>query len=205
GDFEVAIDLNRRSEEIGRRRSDPGTFPNAALNLGEILLVRGELGPAGEQLEGVLRYSLDPTTSEWMRYRYSIRLFVALGELALARGQNALAREHAARGLDHATRTGSRKNLVKAWRLTGEIATRERRWEDAEAALRQALGFAEAIANPPQLWRTHAAIARLHEARGRADAAGEARARARAVVERLRATLIHPDLRRSLRDPVLDA
>jgi transcriptional regulator with AAA-type ATPase domain/tetratricopeptide (TPR) repeat protein len=205
GDFEVAIDLNRRSEEIGRRRSDPGTFPNAALNLGEILLARGELGPAGEQLEGVLRYSLDPTTSEWMRYRYSIRLFVALGELALARGQIALAREHAARGLDHATRTGSRKNLVKAWRLTGEIATHERRWEDAEAALRQALGFAEAIANPPQLWRTHAAIARLHEARGRADAAGEARARARGVVERLRATLIHPDLRRSLRDPVLDA
>jgi uncharacterized protein HemY len=118
--------------------------------------------------------------------------------VALLRGETALAREHAARGLDQATRTGSRKNLLKAWRLTGEIATRERRWDEAEASLRQALGFAEAIANPPQLWKTHAALARLHEARGQADAA-------RAARERVRATLAHPDLRRSLRDPVLDA
>jgi hypothetical protein len=135
-----------------------------------------------------------------MRFRYSIRLFVGLGEVALRRGETALAREHAAQGRDLATRTGSRKNLVKAWRLSGEIATDERRWEEAEAALRQALGFAEAIASPPQLWRTHAAIAHFHAARRRADAA-----RARAVVDRVRETFAHPDLRRSLREPVLDA
>jgi tetratricopeptide (TPR) repeat protein len=205
GDLELATDLNRRSAEVGRRRSDPGTFPNATINMGEIFLARGELDLAQEHLEGVLRYSREPTTSEWMRFRYSIRLFVGLGEVALRRGETAVAREHAAQGLDLATRTGSRKNLLKAWRLSGEIATRERRWDDAEAALRQALGFAEAIANPPQLWRTHAAVARFHEARGQADAARAARARARAVVEQVRATLVHPDLRRSLRDPVLDA
>jgi tetratricopeptide (TPR) repeat protein len=205
GDLDVAIDLNRRSESIGRRRSDPGTFPNAALNLGEILLAQGELGLAADQLEKVLRYSRDPTTSEWMRYRYSIRLFVSLGELALARGQTAVAREHTARALDQATRTGSRKNLVKAWRLTGEIAARERRWEDAEAALRHALAFAEAIGNPPQLWKTHAAIGCLHALRGNRDAADRARARARAVVERVRAVLADPGLRRSLPDPVREA
>ena len=204
GDLELATDLNRRSAEVGRRRSDPGTFPNATINMGEIFLARGDLDLAREHLDSVLRYSREPTTSEWMRFRYSIRLFVGLGELALRRGETALAREHAARGLDQATRTGSRKNLLKAWRLTGEIATEERRWEDAEAALRQALGFAEAIANPPQLWRTHAAVARFHEARGQADGARAARARARAVVEQVRATLVHPDLRRSLRDSVLE-
>jgi tetratricopeptide (TPR) repeat protein len=202
GDLDVATDLNRRSESIGRRRSDPGTFPNAALNLGEILLAQGELGLAADQLEGILRYSRDPTTSEWMRYRYSIRLFVSLGELALARGQTTVAREHAARGLDQATRTGSRKNLVKAWRLTGEIAARERRWDDAETALRHALAFAEAIGNPPQLWKTHAAIARFHALRGSRDAADGARARARDVVERVRSALVDPALRRSLADPV---
>jgi predicted ATPase len=204
GDLELATDLNRRSAEVGRRRNDPGTFPNATINMGEIFLARGELDLAREHLESVLRYSREPTTSEWMRFRYSIRLFVGLGEVALLRGETALAREHAARGLDQATRTGSRKNLLKAWRLTGEIATQERRWEDAEAALRQALGFAGAIANPPPLWRTHAAVARFHEARGQADAARAARARARAVVEQVRATLVHPDLRRSLRDSVVD-
>ena len=205
GDLELATDLNRRSSEIGRRRSDPGTFPNATINMGEIFLARGELGLAQEQLESVLRYSREPTTSEWMRFRYSIRLFLGLGEVALARGETTLAREHAARGLDLATRTGSRKNLLKAWRLTGEIATQKREWEKAEAALRQALGFAEAIANPPQLWKTHAALARFHAARGQTDAARDARARARALVDRVRATLVHPDLRRSLRDPILEA
>src|SRR6185436_959745 len=110
GDLELATDLNRRSSEIGRRRSDPGPFPNATINMGEIFLARGELGLAQEQLESVLRYSREPTTSEWMRFRYSIRLFLGLGEVALARGETALAREHAARGLDLATRTGSRKN-----------------------------------------------------------------------------------------------
>jgi transcriptional regulator with AAA-type ATPase domain/tetratricopeptide (TPR) repeat protein len=205
GDLETATELNRRSAEIGRRRSDPGTFPNAALNLGEILLARGELGLAREQLEGVLRYSREPTTSEWMRFRYSIRLFVGLGELELAGGDVARAREHAARGLDLAERTGSRKNLVKAWRLTGEIAARERRWDDAETALRRALGFAETIANPPQVWQTHAAIGRLHALRGEPEAADRARARARAVVERVRAGLGDPALRRSLADPIREA
>ena len=139
GDLELATDLNRRSAEVGRRRNDPGTFPNATINMGEIFLARGELDLAREHLESVLRYSREPTTSEWMRFRYSIRLFVGLGEVALLRGETALAREHAARGLDQATRTGSRKNLLKAWRLTGEIATRERRWDEAER--RAAPGF----------------------------------------------------------------
>ena len=73
------------------------------------------------------------------------------------------------------------------------------------AVKNQLIGIDASIANPPQLWKTHAALARLHEARGQADAARAARARARAVVARVRATLAHPDLRRSLRDPVLDA
>jgi len=112
---------------------------------------------------------------------------------------------HAARGLDLAERTGSRKNLVKAWRLTGEIAARERRWDDADAALRRALGFAEAIANPPQVWKTHAAIGRLHALRGELDAADRAHGLAREVVERVRAGLRDPTLRRSLPDPIREA
>lgn len=99
----------------------------------------------------------------------------------------------------------TRKNLVKAWRLTGEIATRARQWDDAEAALSRALGFADAIANPPQLWQTHAALGRLHSARGQKDAAARAYARARELVDRVRATLADPDLRRSLRDPIREA
>ena len=119
GDLELATDPE--PPQLGDRAEAkrPGTFPNATINMGEIFLARGELGLAQEQLESVLRYSREPTTSEWMRFRYSIRLFLDLGEVALARGETTLAREHATRGLDLATRTGSRKNLLKAWRLTG--------------------------------------------------------------------------------------
>ena len=48
-----------------------------------------------------------------MRFRYSIRMFAGMGELALARGDLRAARSHSAECLELATRTGSRKNLVK--------------------------------------------------------------------------------------------
>jgi tetratricopeptide (TPR) repeat protein len=130
-----------------------------------------------------------------MRFRYSIHLHASLGELALARGDMVRAREHAEQCLEAAARTTSRKNLVKGWRLTGEIATAARRWDDAEAALRQALAIAERIGNPPQLWQTHAALARLHAARGRSADTHAARAAARAVLERTKAALPDDALR----------
>jgi transcriptional regulator with AAA-type ATPase domain/tetratricopeptide (TPR) repeat protein len=198
GDHPRALELNRQSEAIGRQRNDPGTFPNAALNLGETLLAVGDLDAARDRLEETRRYAQAPTTSEWMRFRYSIRLAVGLGELALARGEPDRARAHAAQAIEQATRIGARKNLVKAWRLTGAIATAERRWEEAAAALGEALALAEALGNPPQLWKTHATLAALHQACGRPDAARLARDQADAVVARAQAGLTDPRLRDSL-------
>jgi len=198
GDLEGALDLNRRSAEVGRRRGDPGTRPNAEINLGDIFLAQGDLAQAGEVFEGVQAFARDPATSGWMRFRYSIRLFASMGELALARGDLAGARACADRCLEAATRTTSRKNLVKGWRLTGEIACAARRWDEAEAALSEALLVAERIGNPPQLWRTHAALARLHLARGRPDAARHANAAARVVLDRMRAVLPDGALRAAL-------
>ena len=97
-----------------------------------------------------------------MRFRYSIRLSASLGELALAQGDLDQARRHAERCLELAARTNARKNLVKGWRLAGEVACAARRWDDAEHALGEARAIAEAIGNPTQLWRTYAALARFH-------------------------------------------
>ncbi|MGH7346714.1 MAG: tetratricopeptide repeat protein, partial [Candidatus Rokuibacteriota bacterium] len=171
GDLEGAIELNRRSADGGRRRNDPGTLPNAELNLGDVFLARGDLALAREMLERVDRFARDPATSPWMRFRYSIRLYASLGELALAQGDLAQARHHAQRCLELAGRTNARKNLVKGWRLAGEVATAARQWDEAERALGEARTIAEAIGNPPQLWRTYAALERLHAARGDKDAA----------------------------------
>jgi tetratricopeptide (TPR) repeat protein len=198
GDLTSAIELNRRSSEVGRRRRDPGTFPNALVNLGENHLELGELGLAGEFLEEAHRVYTDPGASPWMRWRYSMRLLGDMGALWLAREDPARAAGFADESLELATRTNSRKNLVKGWRLRGEIALARRELDQAEDALRRALQVASSIGNPTQLWKTHAAWGRLHAARQRPDAAREAYRAASAVIERVRAGLRDPGLRASL-------
>lgn len=198
GDLDRAEDLNRRSAAVGRRRKDPGTIPNAEINLGDVFLAKGDLALAQELYEGVERYAVDPETSAWMRFRYVIRLAASQGELWLARGDLDRARQHAERCLDLAMRSNARKNLVKGWRLVGEIARSRRRWDDAEQALGRALAIAEQIGNPPQLWMTHAALARLAHERGRTDAHRSACAAARSVIDGVRVGLADAALRASL-------
>jgi DNA-binding NtrC family response regulator/tetratricopeptide (TPR) repeat protein len=198
GDLDGAVELNRRSAEVGRRRNDPGTFPNAEVNLGEVYLAKGDLAAAWEHLESAYRFWGDPHASAWMRWRYSMRLFASLGELWLARGDPARATEFADRCLDLATRTNSRKNLAKGWRLRGDIALARRALDDAGTAYRQALTVAEAIGNPTQLWRTHVAWARLCAVRRQPVEAGQAYRAAREVLGRVKASLQDPALRASL-------
>src|SRR5262249_56005654 len=99
-----------------------------------------------------------PGRSRGMRFRYSMRLCASLGDLAFAQDDLDQAKTHALRCLELATRTNARKNLVKGWRLAGEIASAARRWDEAERALNEARTIAEAIGNPTQLWRTYAAL-----------------------------------------------
>jgi tetratricopeptide (TPR) repeat protein len=206
GDLERAAELNRRSAEVGRRRRDPGTLPNAEINLGDVYLARGDLALAQDLLEGVHQYAQSPATSEWMRFRYSIRLFASLGELWLARGDLGKARGFAERCLELATRSNARRNLVKGWRLTGDIARTQGRWEEAQTALDTALHLAEAIGNPPQMWKTQIALGRLHAARKDPAAADRAYRAARAVIDGVRAGLQDARLRSSFeRGPWFEA
>ena len=198
GDLDGAAELNRRSAEEGRRRKDPGTLPNAELNLGDIFLVRGDYGLAREMFDRVDRFARDPSTSAWMRFRYSIRLASSQGELALARGDLEEAERHARRCLDLATRTNARKNLVKAWRLAGATACAAGRWEEAGRALHEARTIAEAIGNPTQLWLTYGALARFYAEQDQKDAARRAALDAVRVVDGVLASLPDESLRASL-------
>jgi DNA-binding NtrC family response regulator/tetratricopeptide (TPR) repeat protein len=198
GDLDRAAELNRLSADGGRRRNDAGTLPNAELNLGDIFLTRGDLPLAREMLERVERFARDPSTSAWMRFRYSIRLCASLGELALAHGDLDGARRQAQRCIELATHTNARKNLVRGWRLAGEAASAARQWADAEHALGQARAIAETIGNPTQLWRTYAALARFHAGRGDKDAARLAAGDGARVVDAVLAGLKDEMLRASL-------
>jgi class 3 adenylate cyclase/tetratricopeptide (TPR) repeat protein len=122
GDLDRGLALNRQAAEGGHKRGDPEMIANAELNLGDIVLQQGDLVLAREYFDKVDRLTHDPTTSDWMKWRYSMHLFASLGDFWLARGDLPRAQESMAQCLQHATRTNARKYLVKSWRLQGEIA-----------------------------------------------------------------------------------
>jgi class 3 adenylate cyclase/tetratricopeptide (TPR) repeat protein len=198
GDLDRALDFNRRGAEGARKRGDPETIANPEINLGDIFLAKGDLALAQEILEEVHRLVKDPATSEWMKWRYSTHLFASLGDLWVARGDPDKAREFADQCLEIATRTNARKNLVKGWRLKGEIARVRRQWDEAEQALRQALTLAQAIDNPTQLWKTHVALGHLHAEVKKTETARQAYQAARAVIDGIKARVENPVLRASL-------
>jgi hypothetical protein len=147
-----------------------------------------------EFLDQAQRIVDDPTTYPWMKWRYAMHLWVSSGEYALARGEHDRAGECAARAMEMARATTSRKYIVRVLRLQGELAWMGRRWDDAARLLGEALDTARAIGNPPQIWRTHAAVARLRDARGDAAGTRQAWREARATVDAVRATVRRPEL-----------
>jgi transcriptional regulator with AAA-type ATPase domain/tetratricopeptide (TPR) repeat protein len=195
GDLEHAEELNTNSARIGRRRADPGTQPNAELNLAEIFTARGELLRAQDEYDGVFRYFKDSSNSIWMRFRYSIRMFAGMGGLALARGDIATARSHGAQSLELATRTGSQKHLVKGWRLVGEIARAEGNWEGAAEHFRKSRDLAASLGNPVQLWKSELALGHFLQDSGHAEDAQRAFERSLAIMQRVREGLRQERLR----------
>jgi class 3 adenylate cyclase/tetratricopeptide (TPR) repeat protein/ribosomal protein L40E len=198
GDLDRAIDLSQEGALGARKRGDPETIANPEINLGDIFLAKGDLTLAREFLDGVHQLVRNPATSEWMKWRYSTHLFASLGDLWLARGDYSKAREFADHCLDIATRTQSKKYIVKAWRLKGEIALVRRQWDEAENALRQALTVAQAIGNPTQLWKSHAALGRLYTDTQKPELAGQEFRSAQEVIDRMKRSLRNPGLRASL-------
>jgi class 3 adenylate cyclase/tetratricopeptide (TPR) repeat protein len=185
-----------RALKISRSAGD--RLYESLLNLSDIFILKGDFAAALEYLENVDRLSHDPTTSDWMKWRYTTHLFASFGEFWLARGDLNQAQMFADRCLDEATRTNSRKYLVKGWRLKGEIAAARKQWDEAQSALENALGIAEHIANPTQLWKTHFAMGRLYAAAAKPEKARISYQAALDVIEHVKAGLQHPDLQKGL-------
>ena len=110
------------------------------------------------------------------------------------------AQKIADRCLDRATRTNSRKYLVKGWRLKAEIAALCKKRDEAESAFQQALGIAQFISNPTQLWRTFFAMGNYHLEIGRQEKAQGSYQAARDVIEGVKAGLQNSNLRDSLQN-----
>jgi tetratricopeptide (TPR) repeat protein len=194
GDLGRALELNQEGVGASRERGDPETIANAQLNLGDAYLVRNEHQVAREYFEAVYRLARKRSTSDWMKWRYSQHLFAGLGETWLALDDCAKADSFCHQCLELATRTDSRKYLVRGWRLKGEIAKARLQWEEAEECFRKALGFAERVGNPTQLWKTHLALGQLYRDTRSIDAAHPAFAAARKVIDGIGQSLRTPEL-----------
>jgi tetratricopeptide (TPR) repeat protein len=202
-DLDRALDLNQEGAEGARKRGDPETIANAELNLGDIFLAKGDFTLAQEYFDGVDGLVKNPATSDWMKWRYSTHLVSSLGELWLARRDPAKAREFAEQCLELAKRTDSRKYLVKAYRLKGEIALMRHQRDEAESMLRKGLTIADAIGNPTQLWKTHLALGQLYTETKNVEMARQAYGAAREVLERMKASLQNARLHTSLENSPL--
>ncbi|MBI2947010.1 MAG: AAA family ATPase, partial [Verrucomicrobia bacterium] len=136
---------------------DPEIIRNAEINLGDCLLLQGEWIRAHSILEKVYRDSQHrgKLGDEWMKWRYLQHCCHSLGELWLIKGDLEKALTLAEECLKLAEPTNSRKNIVKGWRLKGQVFLTRGQLPEAEAAMTKALTLALEIGNPPQLWKTY--------------------------------------------------
>jgi len=164
GDLAGAASLNLESLEVALALAHPDIEieANARLNLADDGLRAGDLDTAVQHVEALRRVIHAPTPYErFGHWRFSMRWRCVLAEIELARGNPEAAIQATQRSLDDAECTNSRKYEVRARRHLGEARAmlgasgRARREVDASLAL------AEAIGNPPQLWRSLVAQARL--------------------------------------------
>lgn len=195
GDLDRAIEFNERGLSVSRERGDPETIANCELNLGDAYRITGDLGLSGEYFESTHGLVRKPATSDWMKWRYSQHLFAGKGDASLAADNPAKAEDFCNQCLELATRTGSKKYLVRGWRLKGEIAVARLQWEEAEEAMRKALEFAKRVGNPTQLWKTYLALGQLYCGTGRVKPSRASFAAAHKVIDGIGGSLRTPELK----------
>jgi ATP/maltotriose-dependent transcriptional regulator MalT len=164
---------------------------------------RGEHGPA----EACFRRAealLEEDT--WLRWRWQIALLHACGELALTQGHPDQAWTYTTQSLALATQTDSRKHVVRAQRLQGDILAASGRLAEAAQALVASVHLAEQIQTPREVWLGQAALGKVLTRLGRDKEAEAQLTQATQTIEAIAATLHIPRLRHSFLSaaPVLE-
>jgi tetratricopeptide (TPR) repeat protein/transcriptional regulator with XRE-family HTH domain len=199
-DHERALALNQRSLMVASAAeiADMEIQNNARVNLGDNLIALGRPDEAEECFRQVEQIVRDPRPQDrWLLWRIAQRLFHSMGELCLTRGDAPKALAYADECLALAESSESRKNIVKARRLRAEVFLHMGALLEADAELDIALSYAREIGNPPQLWKTYVALARLRQSQGRPDDAAAAYREALAVIDSVAARLADSALRLS--------
>ncbi|MCH8345893.1 MAG: AAA family ATPase [Chloroflexi bacterium] len=180
-DWEKGIEFNQKGLDLALVLGDPEITINAQINLADYAFATGEREQARRELDEL--YASLPQRQEWMKWRYSQHIMHSLGEVLLAAGETERALALADECLTLAESTETRKNVVKGRRLRGQALLAQGKLAEAEEEFATALEVAKEIGNPPQLWKTHAALGDLRQAQDRPDDARKAYRDALAVIE----------------------
>jgi tetratricopeptide (TPR) repeat protein len=197
-DHKRALEVNTQSLEAARAimTANPEIRNNALVNLGDNLLALGRLDEAEEHFQQVEQVARHPRPQErFMAWRYTQRLFHSHGELWLVRSDPEKARAYADECLALAEQSGSKKNIVKGRRLRGQALLAQRKLSEAEQEIVTALGIAQQLRNPPQLWKTLVALGDLRQAQGHPEDARQAYRDALTVIDGVSAALKDEALR----------
>jgi tetratricopeptide (TPR) repeat protein len=200
--YERATQWNARGLELARQLANTEVINNALLNLGDCAKGRGRLDEAEvdyQEVERIVRTAAHERTAEeqLMLWRWAQHLFHSYGELWLLRGDADQALAYADECLALANASESRKNIVKGRRLRGQALLAQGHLAEAGRELDIALPVAREIGNPPQLWKTLAALGDLRQAQSKPTVARRAYREALGVIEGVAAALTDEVLRQT--------
>jgi len=185
--WDRGIEFNQKGLDLALTLGDPEITINAQINLADYAFATGERERARRELEAL--YASLPELHEWMKWRYSQHIMHSLGDVILTEGDAERAFVLADECLALAEPTETRKNIVKGRRLRGQVFLAQGKLAEAEKEMATALQIAREIGNPPQLWKTYAALGDLRQAQGQTDDARHAYRDALSVIDGVAAGL----------------
>lgn len=194
--FEQAIHFDEASLALSRLGEPRLTEAegNALANLATDYLLLKDY----DQVRAYLAEGLEPSEREpFMRWRYTTRMIVVKGRLALAEGRLNDALAAADDALALARDTQARKNIARSCRLRGETLLAAGDVDKARAALRHSLSIGLSLRCPSLIWPCHVALAHVEEMAGNAEIAKTYYVNAAEILNQLAQRLTDPALRQS--------
>ncbi|MEE9149278.1 MAG: tetratricopeptide repeat protein, partial [Candidatus Tectomicrobia bacterium] len=196
GDFSRALEHDQESAELGYTHGITNVEISALINLGYDYLALGQHERARSYLEPILeRVEREAFGSH--RWRWKIRIFTGLAELAYTTGAYDQALRYVEAGLKEARATSSQKYVALGWALRGKIAAQLGDADIAGTALQRAFSLTDQLHSPSLTYPIVYDLGQWYERTGKEREAVVMYGKAKATIERM-ATAIGDETLRSI-------